>query len=285
MIGPIGIKEKAVAMKYTIPLMTKICVVLLLSSFFSTASAVEDRESPTTPATKASSTDDKVYHTRLRIDSAEGIRVAEIEGKVRFSQDNSSIEWMSEGAFLRLVVQENEQRIRLGAEPNKQGQPVFRYEIDGHKHPYDQSAEQWLANTLPVMFRELGYGVDSRVQAAYEQGGSVGVLHMISTIRSDYSTKQHYAEYLNRSDLSDNEIIAALSHIGQDVNSDNELAAILYAATDLYQNRPGIRQSYLACLDQFNSDIERSRISQNLFGIEYISGDAPLPLNTTPGGC
>lgn len=229
--------------------------------------------------------DARVHHTRFRIDAGDGIREIEIEGKVRFSEDESRIEWLGDGAHVRIVTEEGGRRTRFEVTADGQGRPVARIAVDGRARSFDADAQRRLADTLPVVFRELGHNAEMRVRRTLEQGGSAAVLRLIAGIRSEYSTRLHYDAYLDLENLTDAEISSALSRLGEDLDSDTELAAVLNAAADLYQERPGVRSSYLACLAAFDSVTEKARFTQNLFGVETIgAGDQPV-LSRAPGDC
>lgn len=235
--------------------------------------------------TSAGAGDARVHHTRFRIDAGDGIREIEIEGKVRFSEDESRIEWLGDGAHVLIVTEEDGRRTRFDVTADGQGRPVARIAVDGRARSFDADAQLRLADTLPVVFRELGHEAEMRVRRAREQGGSEAVLRLIAGIRSEYSTRLHYDAYLDLDNLTDAEISSALSRLGDDLDSDTELAAVLYAAADLYQERPGIRNSFLDCLAAFGSVTERARFTQNLFGVETIgAGEQPV-LSRAPGDC
>lgn len=255
-------------------------LLLLLSGFIGLGSSVQAQgSSPESPTTSA-----KVYHTRFRLGPDEGIREVEIEGAVRFSSDETGIEWIGDRAYLRIVTQEKGQNLQFDAKGDGQGRPTVGYQVDGQTRPYDDAAARYLADILPVVFRELGHNEIDRVRTTYDQDGVDGVIRMISGIRSEYSVSLHFSAFLGLEGLSDDEIIDSFSLLGPHINSDYELASFLYQASDLYRERPGVRQAYLDCLILFQSDIERSRTTQNLFGMESISGDEQ-PAMIMPSGC
>ena len=226
----------------------------------------------------------RVYHTRFKPESDKQIREVAIEGAIRFSPDETKIEWIGDGAYLRIVTLEKSQKLSFDAKADGQGRPTIRYEVDGNARPYDKSAARYLADILPVIFRELGHNELDRVQATYDQDGAAGVIRLITKIRSDYSTGLHTSAFLGLKGLSDLEINDSFSILGHHINSDYELAAFLYRTSDLYRERPGVRHSYLSCLNQFESEIERSRAIKNLFGLESLNGDE-MPTMTRPDGC
>lgn len=225
------------------------------------------------------------YHTRFRADAGDGIREVEIEGKVRFSADGSRVEWLDGGAYVRIVTEDAGRRTRFEVVADGHGAPVARVAIDGRSRAFDADAQRRLAATLPAAFRELGHDVEARVRDAREQGGSPAVLAMIAGIRSQYSKRLHYDAYLDLDGLGDAEISSALAQAGGDLGSDAELANLLSAATDLYQDRPGIRGSFLACLAAFDSAVERSRFTSNHFGVEAIGAGEQPALARAPGDC
>jgi hypothetical protein len=254
--------------------------LLLLSGLAGLGQSVQAQES----SPESTSTSDRVYHTRFRLGPGEGISEVTIEGAVRFSPDDTRIEWIGYGAYLSIITLEQGQTLHFDAKADKQGHPSVTYQVDGQTHPFDEEAASYLAHILPVVFRELGHDEIDRVQTTYDQDGATGVFRMICEIRSDYSKGLHVSAFLALENLSDAEIVESFSVLGQHINSDYELASVLYQTTDLYRERPGVRRAYLECLNKFQSDMERSRTTKNLFGLETISGDEQ-PHMTMPSGC
>jgi len=254
--------------------------MLLLGGLAGFGPSVQAQES----SPESTTTSARVYHTRFRLGPGEGIREVAIEGAVRFSPDETGIEWIGDGAYLRIITQEKGRKLRFDAKADGQGRPTVGYEVDGRIRPYDEDAARYLADILPVVFRELGHDEIDRVRTTYDQDGANGVFRMISEIRSEYSIGLHVSAFLGLEGLSDDEIIDSYSLLGHHINSDYELASFLYQTSDLYRERPGVRHAYLDCLNLFQSDIERSRTTQNLFGMESIIGD-DQPAMIMPSGC
>lgn len=227
----------------------------------------------------------KEYHTRFRSEAGDGLRVVEIEGRVRFGADASRIEWMADGAYVLVVSGDLGRTTRLRAEPDRDGRPTYRYEVDGRVNRAAADRDRWLADTLPVVFRELAHDVDARVQAAYAQGGADAVFRTLATIRSDYSAGLHYVAFFGRKDLHDDEIIGALARLGTDLENDDELAKTLYSVVDHYRDRPAVRAAFLACLGRIDSGLERTRVTRNLFGIDEVTGDVAPAMLASAGGC
>ncbi len=223
--------------------------------------------------TKSSPTNSRMYHTRFQLGPGEGIREVTIEGSFRFSPDETEIEWIDDDAYLTVITQKQGQKLRFDAKADGQGQPTIVYKVDGQSQDYDKGAASYLAQILPVVFRELAHDEISRVQTTYDQEGADGVFRLISEIRSQYSIGLHALAFLRLEGLPDAEIAECYSLLGSHINSDYELASVMYATSNIYREHPDVRHAYLECLNNFQSDIERSRITQNLFGVEKISGD------------
>ena len=183
--------------------------IVALSTMFGVAAAMRAPDAMAQSTAASAGAGAKEYHTRFRNESGDGIRTVEIDGRIRFSADASRIEWMDDGAYLLVVTIDQGRNVRLRAEPDRNGQPSYRYEIDGRVKRSAADADHWLADTLPIAFRELGHDVEARVQGAYEQGGADEVLRTLAAIRSDYSASQHYVAFFSRKDLSDDDIISA----------------------------------------------------------------------------
>lgn len=269
----------------TAPMINGGVAILALSAVFGIAALVPAREVSAQSAATTPGASVEDFHTRYRSAGGDGIRVVEIEGRVRFSADASRIEWMDEGSYLLVVTDDPGRHVRLRAEPDRDGRPAYRFDIDGRRNRAAGDIDRWLSGTLPVVFRELGHDADGRVRTAYEQGGADAVFRTLAAIGSDYSASLHYVAFFGRKDLADDEIIGALTRIGNDIDADQELATALLAAAAFYPERPAIRASFLACLDRFDSDVARSRFAQNLFGTDDVSGDTPPTMTASPGDC
>lgn len=263
-----------------IPSMALGTSLLLLSGLVGFGPSLQAQES----SPESTTTSGRIYHTRFKLGPGEGIHEVAIEGTLRFSPDKTRIEWIDDGAYLRIITLEQGQKLRFNAKAGGQGLPTVEYKIDGQTTPFDEDAASYLATILPVVFRELGHDETDRVQTIYDQDGAAGVFRMISKIRSDYSIGLHISAFIEIEGLSDDEIISSFSILGQHINSDYELASVLYRTSDLYRERPGVRDAYLECLTKFQSDIERSSITKNLFGTESIRSDKQ-PAMTMPSGC
>ena len=253
--------------------------ILLMSGVLGLGSSVLAQE----PSSEPNAPDSREYHTRFRLGPDEGIHEVAIEGSVRFSPDETRIEWMEDGAYIRIITLEQGQKFRFDAEADENGLPTVSYKVDGRTRPYNEVASRYLEDILPVVFRELGHNELNRVQTTYDTAGATGVIQMISKIRSDYSTRLHVSAFLGLENLTDEEIIQSISLFRDQINSDSELTSFLYQTTDLYRERPAVRHAYLDCLNQFNSDIEKSRAIKNLFGTDSISIEEQPVMSMTSG--
>ncbi|MBK9472492.1 MAG: hypothetical protein IPO18_09445 [bacterium] len=138
--------------------------IVALSTMFGVAAAMRAPDAMAQSTAASAGAGAKEYHTRFRNESGDGIRTVEIDGRIRFSADASRIEWMDDGAYLLVVTNDQGRNVRLRAEPDRNGQPSYRYEIDGRVKRSAADADHWLADTLPIAFRELGHDVEARVQ-------------------------------------------------------------------------------------------------------------------------
>jgi len=176
--------------------------IILLSGLTGVGTSAQAQE----PTPESTTTNAKVYHTRLKLGPGEGIRDVTIEGAVRFSPNETKIEWLDDGAYLHIITQEKGKVRRFDARADGQGHPIVGYEVDNRERPYDKDAAQYLVDVLPAVFRELGHNESGRVQTTYDQLGTAGVFQLLSEIRSDYSVGLHVSAFLNLEGLSDDEV-------------------------------------------------------------------------------
>lgn len=184
----------------------------------------------------------------------------EMRGEIEFSEDNTAVVWMEEGAYFRMERKKGRKRIRIEAEPGEDGKPVYEYKVGRRTMPFDEEAAAELAQTLPRIMLELGVNADRRVREAHERHGLQGVLELIDRVDSDYSRGMYYAEYFTLSDLGDAEVNEALTRLSGDIDSDYMMASALRSFVNRRELSEGTREGFLRCISSIDSDHEKSRV-------------------------
>jgi len=224
--------------------------------------------------------DTPVHHIRFISDADHGLRQVEIEGRVGFGADETSITSLADDAYVLIITEQ----ARFEARPGADGRPQLSLTIDGEPRSAVEAA-RWCADVLPIACRETAVAFGARVRSAYQRDGAAGVHHLLDGIRSPYAARLHASAFLAMDGLTDAEIAATLDHVAATVADDQERAGLLYEAVGLYAARPAIRTSFLACLNGMASDVERHRFTRNVFEKDALeAGEVPV-LAVDPSGC
>ena len=197
----------------------------------------------------------------------------EMEGKIKFNDDESAIEWMDDDARFKLEEKSKRQRIRLEAEPGKNGRPVYKYRVGRKEKPFDDEAAEWLAGVLQRILLELGINADQRVQQAFEKDAAQGVLDLIMKVDSDYIKGVYYREYFKLNDLTNGEIAAGLEQACRQVDSDYELSKILLPNVGTCLASRSGRTAFTQVMSSIDSDYEKAKVLKNTLKESGLADD------------
>jgi beta-lactamase regulating signal transducer with metallopeptidase domain len=183
-----------------------------------------------------------------------------MKGKIVFSEDESGIEWMDDGAHFKIESKKNGRRITIEAEPGEAGVPVYTYKVGRKTEPFDNEAAALLAGLIQSSLLHLGINADVRVRKTYDEGGTSGVVSLIDQLDGEYFKGIYYAEYFTLEDLSDDDVGSVLEHLAQDLSSDYEMASALMSCVDNYPPGEGSKGGFMDCMSSIDSDYEKARV-------------------------
>ena len=192
---------------------------------------------------------------------------AELQGTIRFKEDDTGIVWMDEGS--RFSIEEKKKgrgRITLEAKAAQDGRPVYEYEIDGEVHLFDEDAVGWLREILVEVLTFHDINADIRVRRAYEQSGNPGVLELLDKFNSDLGRGILCREYFAMNGLGDDEIAEVLDHMSDRVTSSYEKASALVSYLENHLAKQGTWGAFLRCVSSVTSDHEKYRALSTAFG-------------------
>jgi hypothetical protein len=224
-------------------------------------------------------------HTQIKWkDSKDGSSLKlEMDGEIEFTEDDSGILRMGDDAYFELEEKNGRSRIKVEAEPDKNGNPVYRYKVGRKTKPFDEDAAAWLSDILKDIIPEIAINADERVRRAYDRGGSQGVIELLDRIDSDYSKSRHYKEFFALKGLRDVEIGDGLKHMARNLDSDYELATVLASGLDRFLAGERTRNAFLSCLTAVDSDYEKARVIKNALDKNKLTGADMAALLTATG--
>jgi beta-lactamase regulating signal transducer with metallopeptidase domain len=197
-----------------------------------------------------------------------------MKGKIVFSEDESGIEWMDDGAHFKIESKKNGRRITIEAEPGEAGAPVYTYKVGRRTEPFDNEAAALLAGLIQSSLLHLGINADIRVRRTYDEGGASGVIGLIDQLDGEYSRGIYYAEYFTLEDLSDDDVGGVLEHLAQDLRSDYEMASALMSCVDNYPPGEGSKGGFMDCMSSIDSDYEKARVLKMLLHRRKLTYEA-----------
>jgi hypothetical protein len=197
-----------------------------------------------------------------------------MKGKIVFSEDESGIEWMDDGAHFKIESRKNGRRMTFEAEPGEAGVPVYMYKVGRKTEPFDNEAAAELAGLIQSSLLHLGINADVRVRKTYDEGGTSGVVSLIDQLDGEYFKGIYYAEYFTLEDLSDDDVGSVLEHLAQDLSSDYEMASALMSCVDNYPPGEGSKGGFMDCMSSIDSDYEKARVLKMLLHRPKLAHEA-----------
>jgi beta-lactamase regulating signal transducer with metallopeptidase domain len=178
------------------------------------------------------------------------------EGKIELNEDWTGIARLSRGAEMRLEAEDGDHEQQLDIEPGDDGRPVYTWEVDGRKRPFDAEGRKWLQAMLLQLVRGTGFAAPERVASILKSQGPQGVLAEISQIPSHY-VKRIYFENLFKHRLGADLVERALTQAGREVESDFELRQVLEAAAGSQTLSGPTALAYAEAARAIESDFEQ----------------------------
>jgi beta-lactamase regulating signal transducer with metallopeptidase domain len=202
------------------------------------------------------SSSDGLFGTRLQASFDEAGRklVLKARGEVRFNAAEDDIASISDGGSLSIVETRDGVKRALSLE-SKAGQLTRVYRVDGDTRPFDAEAKQWLAQTLPDVFRRTGLDAEARAKRIHARAGLDGLLDETALVGSDYAR----AEYLSAAfvlDRPDATQLARAIALAGDIDSDYELRRALGLILTRGALDDGARLAVLRAATEIGSDYE-----------------------------
>src|SRR6185437_15262257 len=164
------------------------------------------------------------------------------EGQIGFSADGTSIERLSEGAYLDATTNIRGAITRFSAHRAPDGTVTYHLTTSD---PRPVAASVWLAQFLIGVDRTTGFDIDRRFPALVQSGGAPLVLSEIERMYSPYA-KYVYARRLIQTATLDPGSLRRLAAVAHSLNTDYMAGQLITAIADRYPlSDPVVRDALL----------------------------------------
>jgi beta-lactamase regulating signal transducer with metallopeptidase domain len=199
----------------------------------------------------------------LLISSQARCTEAAIDGKAKFSTDESRIAQLSPGGFARFRERTSGYDRAVTVLPVGDGSLSYSAMADGRTVPFDAPMVAWLGQLLPQVLREAAINVPERVARYRAQGGVPAVLQMISEIHSSSAKRAHYEELIkNGPMLSEADAERIAQQVGRDLTSSGDLSSVLKMLPIKAVQNPRTRSAISDALSHIASSGDKSSTLQ-----------------------
>ncbi len=183
----------------------------------------------------------------------------EMRGEIAFSPEEDRVERMGRHAYLEIDEKIGRDRRRIEVSADANGQPEHVWFVDGERRPFDDRAQAWLREALPLIFRATGIDAPARVGRLLARAGVDGVLTELPLILGDHVQRIYLAELLEQAELDARDLARTLNLAGRELGSDHELAELLTGlSSDQLEAQPA-RLAFVEATKSIGSDHELRR--------------------------
>ena len=206
------------------------------------------------------SSGDGLFGARMQASFSEAGRklVLKTRGEIRFNAAEDDIASISDGGSLSIVETRDGVKRMLSLESDD-GQITRVYRVDGDDRPFDAGARQWLAQTLPDVFRRTGLDAEARAKRIHARAGLDGLLAETALVTSDYARAEYVAAAftLDRPDAA--QLLRAIELV-RSIDSDYELRRALALILKQDSLDDAARLAVLRTATEIGSDYERAEL-------------------------
>ena len=178
-----------------------------------------------------------------------------IKGSVGFSANELNIEALSPDGRLLITQQKGNASTTFEAQPGEGGKLIRRFVTQGSVAKSGARETTFLASLLPTVLRNTGLNAAKRVQRIFHRAGAPGVLREITLVRSDRVKHIYYRHLIQEQRLSVPVLRQAMRRAGNQISSDEIMAALLIDTADAYvDHENSATAAYFKNLDGISSD-------------------------------
>jgi beta-lactamase regulating signal transducer with metallopeptidase domain len=154
---------------------------------------------------------------------------AEARGMIKLAPDGTGVTQMSNGSFLDAALDKGGQarRVRYTGE---QGGVKRQFWINGQSRVWGADADRFVAELMPILFRETGLNANERVDWLLKQRGPDGLFAEMALIDSDSIQSLYMMRWLNTASLPPQMLERLLAMASEQIDSDSQLFVTLESA-------------------------------------------------------
>ncbi|MBV9879210.1 MAG: hypothetical protein JO180_01890 [Gemmatirosa sp.] len=196
--------------------------------------------------------------THTTIADAEHCLEVQVDGRVRFTDDDDDVVSLSPGGMM--VVTETRGGVTRQMSIRERGGRLERaYTVDG-RIPSNDDGTAWLRTAIASVARESSVGVTGRVARVRRERGVSGVLDDVGVIGSDGVKRAWIEALLANGRLGDDDLREAALVVGRTFASDGDKAAVLRAIADRADANPSIGMAVVTASQSIASDGDRRSV-------------------------
>ncbi|WP_271008103.1 M56 family metallopeptidase [Paucibacter sp. B51] len=213
------------------------------------------------------------FEARFGVGSAMGTRIVKnspshnldirLSGQMRFNEDQTALESLSQG---RLLIDERREGWHRRAEflPGEAGQaPRLVYSLDGKEQTPDAEGQAWLCDRV-ALAGETIEGSEKRVRSLLAQGGVARVLADIQAPNIEDHRRRGRAQALLQQGPQSESTLQALIRVHEGMDSDFERRQLLQSMIEKQTLSPALQAQLLQSLQHMSSDFERRQVLEAL---------------------
>jgi len=214
--------------------------------------------------------------TRVEVAHQRDRLKAKMKGDITWAEDDSGIEGLGPGAFFEIEERSKGQRRRLDFTRGVDGTPRVAWLVNRKAVPFDESARDWLRQTLPKIHRHTGFNAAGRVARFLSQGGVDAVLQEIVMIPSDSVQGIYFQHLMEQASPDDQELVQILDLARQEIRSDFEQAKVVEFLSLDRLTQAEVGATFLRVAETIGSDFELRRSLTNMLEGQHL--EPPLAM-------
>ncbi len=183
-----------------------------------------------------------------------------VEGDIEYSDDFTQVVRLSRNALMRFEVRRPGERFRLEVEPGQAGRPDYVWFVDRRVQPFDERAEEWLAEALSDLFKSTGYMAEERAMWIISERGPEGLMTEVESMWKEYVQSKYLGTLLEQPGLAASDVSEAVRFASQAIESDHSLGKVLEAAAEHQQLDEATTRALVAATESIESDHTHGKV-------------------------
>lgn len=195
------------------------------------------------------------------------------QGRIVLAPDGSGVAEMSDGATFEVGLARNgrEQRARFTGE---KGRVVRAYWEGTAAAPWNAAAQRFVAEAMPIVFRETGLGAEARVAYLVKTGGADAFFAEAEGISSDGVQGRYVAAFAAQGPIAEAPFRRLMAMASAEIESDGGLAHTLAAVLDAQKPEGNALAWLVAAAATVDSDGESRTLLERVAALPRLSDAA-----------